>query len=315
MVLEDLHALIETLRDRITKHGPALRQSEALTRYTLIDPLLRELGWDTSDPAHVGVEVRFGSGSADYALLGAEGKPRVIVEAKKLGTPLKNAVSQGINYSIEDGILYFALTDGQHWELYETHRPVPLSQKLVMKLNLGGSVAETCLNALVLWRPSAADGHVQAGATPVVPTDPTESPTPVEPPQTGSFSDETDGGGWHALSEFSPQSGSKPQAVRYPSGDVQTTTDNWSDPIVAVVRWLYEKGHLKESHLPIQRTSKTYIVAATPTNPTGTKFSAKRQVGPFFLNVHGTAEAQIRNIRFVRQARWPQPSRLRRPPR
>ena len=134
MLLDDLQTLIETLRERITKHGPALRQNEALTRYALIDPLLRELGWDTSNPSQVLVEVRFGSGSADYALLGTDGKPRVIVEAKKLGTPLKNAVSQGINYTTEDGILYFALTDGQHWELYETHRAVPLHDKLVMKL-------------------------------------------------------------------------------------------------------------------------------------------------------------------------------------
>ena len=46
-----------------------LRQSEALTRATLIDPLLRELGWDTEDPALVAPEYRLGRGYADYALL------------------------------------------------------------------------------------------------------------------------------------------------------------------------------------------------------------------------------------------------------
>ena len=53
MPLESLLGLVETLRSRIDEHGNALRQSEALTRYTLIDPLLRELGWDTDDPALV----------------------------------------------------------------------------------------------------------------------------------------------------------------------------------------------------------------------------------------------------------------------
>ena len=51
MPLESLLQLVETLRERIESHGATLSQSEALTRYALIDPLLRELGWDTSDPA------------------------------------------------------------------------------------------------------------------------------------------------------------------------------------------------------------------------------------------------------------------------
>lgn len=50
MPLENLLILIEKLQKRIDSHGDALRQSEALIRYALIDPLLRELGWDTEDP-------------------------------------------------------------------------------------------------------------------------------------------------------------------------------------------------------------------------------------------------------------------------
>ena len=37
MPLEDLLELVGTLRDRIDEHGNELRQSEALTRYALID--------------------------------------------------------------------------------------------------------------------------------------------------------------------------------------------------------------------------------------------------------------------------------------
>lgn len=77
--LDDLLRLVETLRARIDAHGPALRGSEALTRYALIDPLLRELGWDTSDPAQVVPEYSLDKGFfvggkqfADYALLGEE---------------------------------------------------------------------------------------------------------------------------------------------------------------------------------------------------------------------------------------------------
>ena len=62
---------------------PALRQNEALTRYALIDPLLRELGWDTEDPTLVIPEYKGVGGSADYALFSGD-KLLMIVEAKKL---------------------------------------------------------------------------------------------------------------------------------------------------------------------------------------------------------------------------------------
>ena len=90
MILESLLELVETLKARIDTHGDQLRQSEALTRYALIDPLLRELGWDTEDPKLVRPEyplrteytqsTRF----ADYALLeGTQDKPAMMVEAKE----------------------------------------------------------------------------------------------------------------------------------------------------------------------------------------------------------------------------------------
>ena len=91
MPLDDLLRLVETLRARIDAHGPALRASEALTRYALIDPLLRELGWDTSDPTQVVPEYPTSGGRADYSLL-ADGQPRMMVEAKKLGEPMAGAI-------------------------------------------------------------------------------------------------------------------------------------------------------------------------------------------------------------------------------
>ena len=60
MPLDALLELVETLRQRIVEHKAALSQSEALTRYALIDPLLRELGWDTDDPNLVIPEYKVG---------------------------------------------------------------------------------------------------------------------------------------------------------------------------------------------------------------------------------------------------------------
>ena len=62
---------------------------EMSTRYIVVDPVLRSLGWDLSDPSQCIVEYATAGGSGslprvDYALIGRDGCPVVLVEAKRL---------------------------------------------------------------------------------------------------------------------------------------------------------------------------------------------------------------------------------------
>lgn len=167
MPLENLLILIEKLQERIDSHGDALRQSEALTRYALIDPLLRELGWNTEDPDMVIPEYSSGGGRSDYALC-EEGKPVIMLEAKKLDRSLNDAIGQGIQYCLVEGTEYFAVTDGRRWEIYETHKPVPIDDKRIVQFDLKDPSADACLKALALWRSSVISGQFAVGATPVI---------------------------------------------------------------------------------------------------------------------------------------------------
>ena len=169
MILESLLELVETLKARIDTHGDQLRQSEALTRYALIDPLLRELGWDTEDPKLVIPEYESNHGKADYALRG-DGQVVMIVKATKLGTELRDSgLSEGINFCLMEGAMYLSITNGQLWEIYETHRPVPIDQKRIVEFDLQEqSPAAVCMNALALLRPSVQSGHATPGHEPVV---------------------------------------------------------------------------------------------------------------------------------------------------
>ena len=93
MALDNLYELVVDLERRIAADGSALRQSEALTRYVLVDPLLRALGWRTDDARQVIPEYRSSAGVADYALFtDASQPPALIIEAKKLGEPLDDMV-------------------------------------------------------------------------------------------------------------------------------------------------------------------------------------------------------------------------------
>ena len=143
MPLESLLELVKTLSRRIDEYGPALSQSEALTRYALIDPLLRELGWNTEDPSIVIPEYRVPNNQiADYVLQ-ANGHPAMVVESKKLDEPLQSgkALDQGNLYCAHTGSKHFVLTDGRRWEIYESSNTTP-----VISFDLKGGTLNKCVN-------------------------------------------------------------------------------------------------------------------------------------------------------------------------
>ena len=305
MILESLLELVETLKARIDTHGDELRQSEALTRYALIDPLLRELGWDTEDPALLIPEYKSGSGSADYALLTGN-RPAMMVEAKKLGTPLQDSVvSQGIQYCLMEGTRYFSVTDGQRWELYETHKPVPIGEKRIIGFDLRGeSAAEVCLNALALWRPSVQSGYAAPGQTPVVSLahnqsgPPAASITDIHPTLRGS--DEHD---WQQLTQVSATKGQKPIEILFPDGN-STQLRNWGAAPVEVVRWLTAQKILSANDCPIMYSNPRtfrYMVHVQPIHSNGAPFTSPTEVNGLFVERHDNKSALIDKTKAIIQ--------------
>ena len=200
---------------------------------------------------------------------------------------------QALGYCNALGFPYFAVTDGRHWELYETFQPVALPEKLVMKLDLNGPIARTCLDALALWRSGVVAGSAKTGVAPVTDEHP-QAAVSTSTPSTAPKPSSTEH--WHQLSEFTPMSGTMPLAVRLPD-KTEAHTRGWGDFIAEIGRWLYEAGHLDASLMPIQRSPNSYVVAAKPENPNGKPFSAHRQIGPFYANVNLTSVALTRNAR------------------
>ena len=310
MILESLLTLVETLRKHVDDHGDALRQSEALTRYVLIDPLLRELGWDTADPDTVRPEFSTSRGRADYALHN-NGKLVMMLESKKLDTDLRDAVRQGIQYCLEEGTEYFSVTDGIRWEIYKPHEPVPINEKRIISFNLKDqSVAEACLKALALWRPGVLSGPVQVGQTPIVglpdeqtsitKSQPTQE-TPVQPP-----SPDTDDKGWQPLSELNPQKDtSKPwiTEILFPDGKSVLIKKTWKAIMVEIVRWLIENKKLNESHCPVfvVTARSNYLVATSPKHSNGKNFHSSENIGSFYIETSHGGGRIVQNIKYIIQ--------------
>ncbi len=169
-MLDDLVQTIETLKKRIRNHRDDIQNYESRTRVTLIDPILRVLGWDVSDPAIVQIEPKGPGGWADYALLGNNGRTVVIfVEAKRLSikdSPITQTVGYAVSENIENNanVRYCASTNGDTWEVYDI-----TSQKSVMKASIATEDAAKCaLKFLSLWRRSMADGVFDSVVEPVI---------------------------------------------------------------------------------------------------------------------------------------------------
>ena len=168
MPSKSLFQLVEELAGRTQRHSATLSQNEILTRYVLIDPLLRELGWNTEDPEQVLPEYNSGSGYADYALL-SDGKPIILIESKRLDTPLQDGLAQAINHCLMEGTPYFTVTDGRRWEIYETHRPAPVAETQVVAFDLADHAPrDAILQSLELLRRSAETGSMSLPQSPAV---------------------------------------------------------------------------------------------------------------------------------------------------
>jgi hypothetical protein len=117
--------IISNVKESARIYYAKLSASEASTRVTLIDPVLRVLGWDTANPDMIAFEKMLPKARVDYALYDQENKIRVIIEAKALGTDLgdKGFIFTLIAYAIKAGIKDIFLTDGVIWEHYSDFIP------------------------------------------------------------------------------------------------------------------------------------------------------------------------------------------------
>ena len=321
MPLESLLELVKTLSSRIDRHGPALRQSEALTRYALIDPLLRELSWDTSDPGMVMPEYRSGSGSADYALL-SNGQPVIMIEAKKLGTTLGyDVISQILTYCQIQGTGFFCVTDGRLWEIYETHKPVPIDDKRIVRFDLRDDPTQVCLKALALWRYSVESGDIAAAQTPVVETtQPYQGipdagtqtiPTPAIQPE--SVIPVPENSKWQPLSDFIRDNISvRPTQIIFPDNSISNISVS-KQVLLEVVDWLQKNRLLDSSHCPIKLPGAKYryIVNNAPVDELGRNREKCEQIGQFFVEPRSALDYIARQAEYVIQHVGQDPSKFK----
>lgn len=292
MALDDLKETIKTLRERIQARRAYLEGNETRTRQALIDPMLRTLGWDVEDPNSVELEYGIKRKWADYALM-KSGRPIAVIEAKSLGRALKDDEKmQALNYANMDGIDYMAVTNGDHWQMFDVFKRGQLDNRTLMEFQLTRDEPYACaLQALGLWRPNLASGKPQEAATPVMIEKLTRAesePTISEPSQKKKVAESLKNGDWEPLTSLSVKRGQKPPASIRFSNSSPKPIKNWADLLESIAKHLVETDKLSAQDCPVrvvQRRSKRYLVHTETIHPDGSEFKRMRGIGKLQLNI------------------------------
>lgn len=142
--------------------------NEANTKASLIEVVLRALGWDTADTDEVDREYRQVSrhNPTDYALLLPDrpDRPCAVVEAKALGTALEDPrnISQALGYATDSGAPCAVITDGDAWHLYDAHATEPSRERLYRAVRVSDDVEAAAEVLSLLTKPALRTGALQA---------------------------------------------------------------------------------------------------------------------------------------------------------
>lgn len=151
--------LQETLiqvRARIER-SKGLHLNEQNTKASLIEPVLRAIGWDTEDfeEVHREFKPKSADNPVDYALFLIR-SPRLFIEAKALGQDLNDRrwANQIMGYASVAGVEWIVLTDGDEYRIYNSHAAVPVEEKLFRQVRVSNEDTQTEQSLSLLARES-----------------------------------------------------------------------------------------------------------------------------------------------------------------
>lgn len=245
---QDLEPTIDELKVRIKRHGRYLRKNETRTRQVLIDPLLRELGWDVEDPDSVQLEFKGKNGQPDYALVSG-GVPVAVIEAKRLGVEFETAEGQVIKYTTDPmcrQIKLVAFTDGDDWALWRASNGWEYESVRVSDRNSYKTADQ------MIGRLDRANFRNEVGR-----------PTAGSAPATGD---------WYPLDAPMPAGTGPPTAIRFGEGTT-LAVKFWLDTHLAVAYYLFETGALTRAMAPLRSPrGDRYLVSESRVHADGKPF-------------------------------------------
>ena len=153
-----IRSTIESVYNRMDKFGDKGRRCEMQVRYSLVDPILRALGWRLENPDCVQVESPEDDTRRDYTLY-VNKKAVVAIETKAFGcfhdTSKKQnpqnfpGYAQVYNYCKGKGIRVIILTDGGFWAIFRLHDNLKIKSTYTLDYDYTGATYEDNIKKMI----------------------------------------------------------------------------------------------------------------------------------------------------------------------
>jgi hypothetical protein len=309
-VLTPLIEKIKKFRDFYKQNKMTDKEITIAIRDYIINPILKDLGWDPENPEEVRPNLFTEEDIPGYVLL-KNGKKILLINVKSLNNDIKQkeAFQQLVNYSSNEGVKYSVLTNGLVWVLIKTTKEGATSRgQIIWEANLEN---EELLSAyrkiLTLSKTNIEDIEVLAEKTqildkiwqsllnkpekivkdliPVVKSiisqnyrgyqfKDTEIENFLKEKMKKQFLDlpeERSLAKTEILVEFTSWQGGIPRKMKL--GDKNFEINNAYEILVNTANWLIENGKIKPSDCPIRvEGSKRYLINNKPYHENGKKF-------------------------------------------
>lgn len=136
--MADLKETLEMVIERMKKYRDLYEKSEESVRYQIVNPILKDLGWNPENPEEVQPNISSEEGVPDYLLLKNE-KKVLFIEAKKLLVDVeeKEIIRKLGQYCFGEGMKYGVLSNGAIWILFRAFQEgTTMAERLVWKVDL-----------------------------------------------------------------------------------------------------------------------------------------------------------------------------------
>jgi hypothetical protein len=269
--MQQLIQVLQEIQKRCQQHSGALRANEMLTRYCLIDPVLRALGWDTEDPDMVEPEFQTVSGRLDYALLW-NGQPYIAIEAKPLGTNLHQARNNSVRYCSPSNIPFFIATDGDIWELYEVSQQTA-QQVFAVQITPPSTALNHAAQQLLILH------HALILYYGKIPIPSTKAPSPTT----------TNRDSFAVLKRKGfPVTGTNPFQVIFPN-NIAVPVKQWKDVLIKVIEQLDSQRCLPPPDFKVGVRQRTTLYSTVPGSVRTPYAFSSKQHGTIYIKTHGSA--------------------------
>lgn len=290
--MQEILETIRQVKQTIRAYRTALVGNQVLTRYTLVDIVLKAIGWDVHDPAQVfhGWDMGHTGEKAHYALLDHAGRPVAVIRATSLSGFAIPDLAKLADLAQESSIRFAILTDGNLWLVADAAPTRSPTNQEIMRLVLESDPENFLLVNLASLAPANLR-ELDLAYFPTQPARPLESPPPVQgttprkggtgpleeaesdqvaqPSQAQFNSDE-----WLPVSEI-VNTITAPMMLRYPDSSVEDTQGSFHRVLTHLAEYIIR--HNKFFQVPVEdyEGKKRYLINLIPAHKDSTTFGAK----------------------------------------